>query len=349
MPETQIDPTVHSQERPRGRERQETNNECRPGLLAAAGPCVVPEAADELDTVLQLLVEHDCFAGMDRLVKYLREVRLATSDDEWHEFVTSQVLPHPIRETLHRDPFTRRSFEKPRGFPGDAVLLDFIYGRTDTAQPPDADTEPLAHGIYSYTVNAPAPRAVRYRRSLIARLVDQTAESFRDPRILSLACGHLREAELSGALQNESVSEWCGVDQDRECIGHLAKSFASCPCVRPVVASIREIISGKRTFTGYHFVYAAGLFDYLQDAPARALVERMFNAAVPGGSVLVTNFLPGVHDVGYMESVMDWHLVCRTESEVLGLFSSIPRAQLRQVAISVDPAENIVFAIAEKR
>ena len=29
---------------------------------------------------------------------------------------------------LHADPMARRSFEKPRGYAGDAVLLDDLYG-----------------------------------------------------------------------------------------------------------------------------------------------------------------------------------------------------------------------------
>jgi len=32
-------------------------------------------------------------------------------------------VEHPIRELIHEDPFTRRAFEKPRGYDGDTELL----------------------------------------------------------------------------------------------------------------------------------------------------------------------------------------------------------------------------------
>ena len=37
-------------------------------------------------------------------------------------------LNHPIRDLLHQDPFTYRAFAKPRGYAGDAVMMDYIYG-----------------------------------------------------------------------------------------------------------------------------------------------------------------------------------------------------------------------------
>src|SRR6185436_14902071 len=33
---------------------------------------------------------------------------------------------HPICGLLHQDPFTYRAFSKPRGYAGDAVMMDYI-------------------------------------------------------------------------------------------------------------------------------------------------------------------------------------------------------------------------------
>lgn len=33
---------------------------------------------------------------------------------------------HPLREIILSDPYSRRAFEKPRGYAGNAVMLDYI-------------------------------------------------------------------------------------------------------------------------------------------------------------------------------------------------------------------------------
>jgi len=46
---------------------------------------------------------------------------------------------------------------------------------------------------------------------------------------------------------------------------------------------------------------AAGLFDYLLQRLAQRLTRAMFDLLHPGGRMLVTNFVPLIPDIGYME------------------------------------------------
>ena len=50
----------------------------------------------------------------------------------WQELIPI-AQSHPVLEFFLQDPFTRWSFEKPRGYSGDAHLLDFIYGDPSVA------------------------------------------------------------------------------------------------------------------------------------------------------------------------------------------------------------------------
>ena len=152
-----------------------------------------------LNDVYHQLSHTDSFTSepIDKLFLGLRHIRLEAPPDAWTHFVQQVALPHPLKDLLHQDPFTRRSFEKPRGYAGDADLLDFIYGNRS------ADTSSAhGHSVFQYTTNAPASKAVRYRRDLLAALIDALAQERKEPRILSLACGHLREAHLSQAVQD---------------------------------------------------------------------------------------------------------------------------------------------------
>ena len=49
---------------------------------------------------------------------------------EWPAY-GCECLSYPLRELLHQDPFTYRAFSKPRGYAGDAVTMDYIYGIAD--------------------------------------------------------------------------------------------------------------------------------------------------------------------------------------------------------------------------
>jgi len=67
---------------------------------------------------------------------------------------------------IHEDPFTGRAFRKPRGYAGDAELIDLIYGPEELWAKPQAS--PLGLNIYQYTSAAPAAegfgRGEVYRR-----------------------------------------------------------------------------------------------------------------------------------------------------------------------------------------
>ena len=303
------------------------------------------EGLPDLDDVMETMRAGQVHAGMDALIRSLRERRLRSTQTEWERFISEEALPHPVRFFVHQDPFTRRAFHKPRGFPGDAVLPDYIYGvGVETTSP---QTE-LGAEIYRYTFAGPASRAVRFRRSLLADMIDRTADRVPSCRVLSLACGHLREVELSAALAAGRVGAVVALDHDalslevvRREYGNLGISILNRP--------IRDVIAGRLNFRGFDLVYAAGLLDYLSQRASQHLAASMFDALRPGGSLLLTNFLPDVHDVGYMESFMAWRLITRTDEAMADIAAALPPELIADVTLSHDPDENIVFMTVLKR
>lgn len=277
--------------------------------------------------------------AMGELVIGLFKHRAGQSCDEWKDFVSQTILAHPIREFIHRDPFTYRSFSKPRGYAGDAVMLDMIYrGWPDGLSGKDA----AAQALLDYTTNRPAPCAVRNRAQTLAGLIDETVQRCNDARILALASGHLREIEQTrneaGILRGEIVA----LDQDAESLAVVERDYAS-RGVRTLHASIKHLLAGKIDLRGFDLVYAAGLFDYLPQPIAKALCERMFDMLDPGGRMLVANFVPNIPDVGYMESFMDWHLVYRDEAAMRDLAAAIPRERMADLDLSFDATRNIAY------
>lgn len=100
---------------------------------------------------------------------------------------------HALHALLQQDPYTHRARTKPRGYAGDAVMMDFIY----TGSPPEGTTE-LGRGVFSATTRVSMGLSVLYRRQLLKSLIDDTVVNHEAGRILSVASGHARE--LQGSL-----------------------------------------------------------------------------------------------------------------------------------------------------
>ncbi|HWA99769.1 MAG TPA: class I SAM-dependent methyltransferase [Pirellulales bacterium] len=277
--------------------------------------------------------------ALDELFLALREKKTHSNDREWQAFIDESRV-HPISTVLHKDPFTYRAFSKPRGYAGDAVMMDFIYGREEQWPLPQA--EPLGQAIFEYTTGAPASEGVRARRAFIAARIDRLAEKIHHPDILSIASGHLREVSLSAAVRRRRTGRFIALDADAESAAEVANSYGRFG-VETVTSSFRRLLVDQHEIGKFDFVYSTGLFDYLTQRAGRRLVTSMFRALKPGGTLLVANFLPCIRDIGYMETFMDWQLVYRSRRDMVELTMDIPEEEVKQVTVFSEECRNIVF------
>jgi len=318
----------------------------RPAFSSCAGDDAVKDAAiRNLDEAAEhfaagrwrdgmLLVDHTCAAA-----------RRALSGATWSSFAKQDCIAHPVREFVHQDPFTRRSFEKPRGHAGDAVLIDYMYG---IAHPEHELTNatPVGCWIYNYTSNTLAPRAVRRRMHIIAELIDRVCVERPAPRVLSIASGHVRELAFSHALRAGAVEEVVAFDQDARSLAE-AEAATGSKALKTMQGSIARLIAGRYDLGGFDLVYTAGLFDYVEERAAKRLAGAMFDMLKPGGVLLIGNFLNDIDDIGYMESFMGWNLVFRTREEIVSLADGI-ESGVGAMRYFEESERNIGFLLATK-
>jgi extracellular factor (EF) 3-hydroxypalmitic acid methyl ester biosynthesis protein len=296
-----------------------------------------------LDIVNEQLQAGQIGPALDELFDDLRGRREEEPQD-WPAYARA-CLSHPVCTLLHQDPFTHRAFAKPRGYAGDAVMMDYIYGLGEARQA-GREATPLGRAIFQYMDTRPSAKAVRYRRQLIGGLIDRVAERGA-ARVLAIAAGHLREVELSGAIQTGKLREFVAFDQDEASLSVVARDYSHLG-VQALPGSVRHILSGKANLGEYDFVYAAGLFDYLSGPVAAALTCRMFEMTRPGGLMLIPNFLTSVRDSGYMEAFMDWHLIYRTDADMWALASALPRSAVEDCRVFDDDDDAITFLLVSK-
>lgn len=285
-------------------------------------------------------------AAIGRLNEELNALRASLPNDQWQELVL-RCREHAVLSLILEDPLTRRSYTKPRGYPGDAELLDIIYERDWSVAYPEAPTA-LGATIFKHTIECQAPAAVRHRRVLLAGMIDEVSTTRRDAAIMSVACGHLRELPLSSAMQFGRVGQFVGLDQDADSLAVVARDWPD-RRVETVTGSIKALWGPVLRDQRFDFIYTAGLYDYLDEKLAQKMTERMFDMLCPGGRLLVANYQPGIADVGYMEAFMDWNLIYRDRPAMERLTAGLPEQDVAAQEIFSDPSEAVFYLQLERR
>src|SRR5258705_5427060 len=118
---------------------------------------------------------------MNPVVEVLHDAREEMSAADWAQFGSHVRTHHELRNAIYQDPMTMRAFEKPRGYAGDAVMMDYLYGIHYSYQAAE-QASPLGREVYQYVQEMDATQAVRYRREHIAQLIDWIAAARSNPR-----------------------------------------------------------------------------------------------------------------------------------------------------------------------
>lgn len=212
---------------------------------------------------------------------------------------------HALFDVLMEDPFSAYARRRPRGYPGDAGLIDIIYDKAAPGEVPG-----IGRGIIDVTVGFQAPEGVRQRRRHAEKVLTSAWQA--GQRVLVLACGHFREADR---LIGQDLGAVTVVDQDPLSLAVVRANHGARIAVHE--ANVFLYLKGAAA-RGERFdlIYTLGLTDYL-DARAMQLLHRMSKSCLaPQGRMLLANFLPGHLGTGWMAAVMDWHLIYRDEHEL---------------------------------
>ena len=301
----------------------------------------LPACTDILDSTCDTIDGGRVHDAMAAVRTSLRELRSQLAPAAWAA-VGDLARRHPLHTRLLESPFTRRAFEKPRGYAGDAVLMDLIYGL-----PPSNTVSPLGGLLYGYEFDSPCFQSVRRRRSVLAHAIDDVAARRPGARVLAVASGHLREIEWSRAARAGAVHV-TAIDQDRESLACIKEAYSAYPVVT-VPATIGDLLRRTVRVGDVDLAYAAGLYDYLEDDLARALTTTLFRLLTPGGSLLIANFTPSTYDAAFMETFMDWRLIYRTPAQVRALADGIQPDAIAAVEQFCDDNRHVTYLRVVRR
>ena len=295
--------------------------------------------ADLLNRVHGLFVAGQVRAAFRWLGHPLSSLRDAALAQGRHEEVAHAIRKHPLYGLVVEDPYTRRARDKPRGYAGDAVMLDYVYAG---APPGDEELTALGRQVFSATTRGPMGLSVMFRRHLLQAHINEVVAGHDAARILSVASGHCRE--LAGSLVEtpEFAGRFTAFDQDPDSCAEVAATHRGL-AVDVVCSTVKALMAGRHADLGrFDLVYSAGLYDYLPDAVATRLTAVLAGMLAPGGRLLIANFTRHGQGRGYMEWFMDWPLLLRSEAELAAIAQA---AGPGRVSSFVDPHGNVAYAV----
>jgi extracellular factor (EF) 3-hydroxypalmitic acid methyl ester biosynthesis protein len=262
---------------------------------------------------------HDGFLKLIRDVERLIGDRADTDPEgraELAAYLRRELLPF-ICLTEHAE----RMYSKPRGYAGDYYTIYKMY-----------QDIPGGHGRLGAVIDraflqTPAALAVKNRRTLLAReLANVVAKCDGKASIMSMACGPAQE--LIDMLDVNAVpqgTKFTLIDFDDQALSHVSKqvdqrqSDHEFTCVRE---NLVHLALGRKALkvAPQDVVYSIGLIDYFNDRLVTKLIDFAWSTLKPGGKLILGNFHPSNWCKGFMDHILCWRLIHRTEEDMHELF-----------------------------
>ena len=233
-------------------------------------------------------------------------------------------------------PLMARTNLKPRGYSGDSETMRMIYSNDYEGE------STFSKLLNKHGVEHAAAQSVRNRVALIVQTLFDFQESplgcsIDKLKILSVGCGPAFEIQdILRSSYDCNNYHFTLLDQDPIALSEAAKLIKDIDNKRNsktevdyIQGSVRTMIfskSLKQKWGQFHFIYSMGLFDYLSNPVASAVIKKLYQLLKPGGEMIVGNFHVSNPSKYYMEYWCDWVLHLRTENEFRNLLGDDPSA-----------------------
>jgi extracellular factor (EF) 3-hydroxypalmitic acid methyl ester biosynthesis protein len=245
--------------------------------------------------------------------------------------------------------FTDRAFTKPRGYAGDYATIEMIYHNEAAG---DGRLGPL---IDRWTLELPAAQAVKNRRTLLSQAIREVAANWPEGepvRVTSLASGPAREFfDVLTASDAPNVMATC-VDIDHEALAFasgIAQQLGLSAHFTFAQDNVVRLTQGRghTALSPQALIYSVGLTDYLQDAFVVNLIDWAHEMLVPGGTLIIGNVVPSNPTRAFMDHILEWVLIHRSEDELRQLFAR-SRFGSTTVMFRTEPSGVDLFAFCRK-
>ena len=283
------------------------------------------EYVSEINKVIAHLPKDDVYseATEERLTHLNNQIVLKGYCLE--ELLSDKIIMQKVRDNFrhligawaYKSPILKRAFEKPRGYPGDYLMLEAVY-----------DNRPSAKGIGfyfdKYFLDNPYAVAVRCRKDKLREILKKEIKnsSLKIIKIFDIACGSCREVkELPQSLFKDKTVVFTCLDWDGEALVFSRQAVKDFPTNAKFNFIKEDIMNLINSFDKQDLVYSIGLIDYLPDRVLRLFMQFFYGLLKEKGKLVLTHknkektFSP-LPPAWFC----DWKFIPRSKEEVINLF-----------------------------
>jgi extracellular factor (EF) 3-hydroxypalmitic acid methyl ester biosynthesis protein len=233
----------------------------------------------------------------------------------------SEMLPYLLTTET-----AERFYSKPRGYAGDYLSIHNIYSNKA------AGTGRLGPVVDRMFLETPPSRAVRNRRALLAREIVASVEARQEGsvHVMCMASGPATEVfDAFSVLPDKSRLKVTLLDIDLQALAFVDDIRTKQKLASQITLVNENLIAlylgrGKTRVEPQQLIYSIGLIDYLNDKLVNKLLQYAYENLAPGGRVILGNFHPRNPAKEFMDYVLEWNLIHRTEDDMHRLFLHSP-------------------------
>ena len=297
--------------------------------LRSAGPRSAGAAPDPAIRAITQDLWHDWRVAWGDAAACLQDIaatpqHLGLAKDYTEAHLTPELMGAPL---------WRQAYTKPLGYPGDYVVMNYMY---DGA--PEGDTP---FGAVAHELAVHIGQFVVKRKDLVRQAIGEAVAQHAGPGpcvVASLGCGPAREiAEfLAHDRLAARATRFFLLDQDGDALCFAGRQLSLAVCAGPangaariemrhisVLRLLREVDPGA-LLPPSDLIYSAGLFDYFSDRTCQVLTRRLYEVLRPGGRLLLGNMKAGTDMLWPLELIADWSLRSVAEDYLLARLERLP-------------------------
>jgi len=269
-----------------------------------------------------------------------------------------KIIKRQFRELLapcyKENPFIMRGLQKPRGYPGDYMMMEMGYKR-ETSQTGGFAGELDLYFFDRY--NCIVCRKEKIKNYLREAIQKSTRKAI---RVFTLGGGSSREwaeldQELSGNNRKRVLLTY--LDHDEEAL-RFSKNRLGVLKTPNLVEYCNESLLRFRDSSEWHeragsfdFVYAMGIADYFPDKLLCEISHRAMELVSPGGQFVIAHKDKERFFFPLLDWICDWNFVHRGETEFLALIGKARKGLNGAFEVKIDREKTgeIIFLIVTRK
>lgn len=295
-------------------------------------------------------IKNEIYPILDKHFEKIWDIAKDFSKEEYkvhQKYYQGKLLP-----LLSTAPLNKRIYEKPLGYPGDFIMMNYYY---DDNYEGKSTYEMLLH---RYTLELPLARAhinrKRYFKEKMKGIFNKNKE---EVRIASFGCGPAIEViEFIKENKLPSKGVFTFVDAEPKALEQIKDKLSELTTsnkfeVKYLPLNIIGLIKKSENYNalkGQDFIYAAGLFDYFDNRVAKKMLNALYSLLANNGTLIIVNVCKDHKHKAYMEILGQWYLHLRDKKEMLTLANEIEDSAIKKIEIDEETGKNLYLVINKK-